>query len=69
MKTLWTGTIAALFGLLMFAMPTPAKAAVIVLQPASIEQVANPMYIPAYYGRPWACRNPWFRHHHRHLCW
>lgn len=70
---LWTTTAAALFALMM-AMPSAARADVgnvhpQTLQPA-IEQTAlapQPVTL-AYYHRPWACGNRYFRRHHYWLC-
>ncbi len=70
---LWTIAAAALFALMM-AMPGAARADVgnvhpQTLQPA-IEQTAlvpQPVTL-AYYHRPYACGNRYFRRHHWWLC-
>jgi hypothetical protein len=63
---LWTTAIAAIFALLTL-LPASAGAEPIVWQPPAIQQAAYyPVYYP--YGRPRACRNWWFRIHHRRLC-
>ncbi len=72
---LYTTTIAALFGLLMMAMPGVASADVGLwhpqtLQPVAIQEtvVPAPFTTLAYYHRPWACANHYFRRHHPWLC-
>jgi hypothetical protein len=65
MKNLWITAIAAAFAFLMLVPISASAEPIVTLQPG-IQQVG---YYPVYYGRPWACRNPWFRHHHRRLCW
>jgi len=71
---LYTTTIAALFGLLMMAMPSVAGADVGAwrpqnVQPLVIQEAVAPMPLTtvAYY-RPWACANHYFRRHHQWLC-
>ncbi|MGB3550148.1 MAG: hypothetical protein WA993_05630 [Candidatus Binatus sp.] len=71
---LYTTTIAALFGLLMMAMPGVASADVVAwhpqnLQPVVVQETVAPMPLTtvAYY-RPWACANRYFRRHHPWLC-
>ena len=71
---LYTTTIAALFGLLMVAMPGLAGADVVAwrpqnLQPVVIQETVAPMpYTTVAYYRPWACANRYFRRHHPWLC-
>ncbi len=62
-----TATIAAIFALLIFALPGPANAQSIGWQPPAIQQIAY--HHDFFHGRPDACRNPRFRRHHRFLCW
>jgi hypothetical protein len=73
-----TTTIAALFGLLMMAMPSIASAEIVrwyprPVRPVVVEPAFQPILTPApfttaAYYRPWACANPYFRHHHRWEC-
>jgi len=71
---LYPTTIAALFGLLMMAMPGVAGAEVVAwhpqnLQPVVIQETVAPVqYTTVAYHRPWACANRYFRRHHRWLC-
>ncbi len=71
---LYTTTLAALFGLLMMAMPTVASADVIrvrpeIVHPVVVEEVVAPApFTTVAYYRPWACANAYFRHHHRWMC-
>lgn len=72
---LWTTTVAALFALLMMAMPGAARADLgnvhpQILQPVVIQQAAAPQPFAtlAYYPQPWACRYRHFRRHHPWLC-
>ena len=53
-----TTIIAAMFGLLMMAMPNVASAEVV--NGAGATTIA--------YYRPWACANPHYRHHHWWRC-
>lgn len=71
---LWTTTAAAIFALMM-AMPAAARADIGNVQPQAlqpaIQQTAlapQPFATLAYYHRPWACGNRFFRHHHPWLC-
>jgi hypothetical protein len=69
-------TIAASFGLLMMAMPTIASAEIIRVYPQPVRPLIvepAPVLVPTpitnvEYYRPWACANPYFRHHHRWMC-
>jgi hypothetical protein len=71
---LYTTTIAALFGLLMMAMPAVASADVVrwhpqVVQPVVVQEVVEPApFTTVAYYRPWACANRYFRRHHRWMC-
>jgi hypothetical protein len=71
---LYTTTIAALFGLLMMAMPAVASTDVGLwhpptLQPVVIQETVAPMpYTTVAYYRPWACANRYFRRYHRWMC-
>ena len=71
---LYTTTIAALFGLLMMAIPGVASADVGLWHPPTLQPVViqetvapAPLTTVAYY-RPWACANHYFRRHHQWLC-
>jgi len=71
---LWTTTAAALFALMM-AMPGAARADIGNVQPQTlqpaIQQTAlavQPFATLAYYHRPWACGDRYFRHRHWWLC-
>ncbi len=71
---LYTTAIAAAFGLLMMAIPTVAGADVVVWRPVPVrpvvvqEAVVPAPFTTVEYYRPWACANPYFRHHHRWMC-
>ncbi len=71
---LYTTTIAALFGLLMMAMPGVVSADVVAWHPRNLhpvvvqETVAPTPFTTVAYYRPWACANRYFRRHHRWLC-
>jgi hypothetical protein len=68
---IYTTVTAAIFGLLMMAMPMAASADVIVrhVQPVVVQEVVEPApFTTVEYYRPWACANPYFRHHHRWMC-
>jgi hypothetical protein len=55
----------------MMAMPMTASADVIVrhVQPVVVQEVVEPApFTTVEYYRPWACANPYFRHHHRWMC-
>jgi hypothetical protein len=73
MKRLMTSAL-ALFGLLMVAMPSVASAEIVRVyppnvQPMVVQELAAPApFTTVEYYRPWACGNPWFRHHHRWMC-
>ncbi len=73
MKRLMTSAL-ALFGLLMVAMPSVASAEIVRVNPRNVqpmvvqEVVAPAPFTTVEYYRPWACTNPWFRHHHRWMC-
>jgi hypothetical protein len=79
---LWKVAVAAMFALMMFAMPGRASAEWYpnhpVPAPAPVGRYYPARYYPAPYpawnygggwGHPIACRNPWFRHHHPRMCW
>ena len=68
-----TTVIAAMFGLLMMAMPTVASAEVLsdstAGAPVVVQQVVAPSpFTTIEYYRPWACANPYYRHHHWWRC-
>lgn len=71
---LYTTTIAALFGLLMMAMPSVASAEFVRVYPRTVHPVVvREVVVPApfttvEYYRPWACANPHYRHHHWWRC-
>jgi len=70
---LYTTAIAALFGLVMVAMPSVASAEVVRWYPRPVQPVVQDVVAPApfttvEYYRPWACANPYFRHHHWRKC-
>ncbi len=72
MKRLMTSAL-ALFGLLMVAMPSVASAEIVRVYPPNVrpmvvQEVAPAPFTTVEYYRPWACANPWFRHHHRWMC-
>jgi hypothetical protein len=67
--------VAGLFGLLMMALPSIASADVSLwhsqnVHPAVLEEGVAPQQnvTLAYYHRPWACSDRYFRHHHPYLC-
>jgi len=66
----YTTIVAAMFGLLMMAMPNVASAAVFVrhVQPVMVQEVAPAPFTTIEYFRPWACANPHYRHHHWWRC-
>ncbi len=68
---IYTTVIAAMFGLLMMAMPNIASAEVFVrpVHPVVVQRVVEqaPFTTIEYY-RPWACANPRYRHHHWWRC-
>jgi hypothetical protein len=63
---LYTTVLAAMFGLLMMAMPTVASAYVV--QPVVVQEVVPAPFTTVEYYRPWACSNPYYRHHHFWRC-
>ncbi len=71
---IYTSIVAAIFGILMMAMPTVASARVVrwypqPVHPVVVQQVVAPSpFTPVEYYRPWACSNPHFRHHHWWRC-
>jgi len=71
---LYTTVLAALFGLLMMAMPTLASAEMVRVYPRFVPApVVQEVVVPApfttvEYYRPWACANPYYRHHHWRRC-
>ena len=71
---IYTTMIAAMFGILMMAMPSLASAEVVRLYPRPVHPVVVPQVVaPAgfttvEYYRPWACANPHYRHHHWWRC-
>ena len=71
---IYTTVIAAMFGLLMMAMPTVASAEVFVrpvrpMRPVVVQQVVAPApFRTIEYYRPWACANPHYRRHHWWRC-
>jgi hypothetical protein len=70
MKT-YTTIVAAMFGLLMMAMPNVASAEVLVrpVRPPVVQQVVAPApFTTIEYYRPWACANPHYRRHHWWRC-
>ncbi len=75
MMKLYTTTIAALFGLLMMAMPTVASAELVRVYPRTVhpvvvqEVVAPAPFTTVEYYRPWACANPYYRRHHWRRCY
>ena len=73
MKT-YTTVIAAMFGLLMMAMPTIASAEVVrvyprAVRPVVVQRVVEPApFTTVEYYRPWACSNGYYRRHHWWRC-
>jgi len=71
---LYATTIAALFGLLMLAMPSMASAEIVrvyprPVQPVMVQEVVAPApFTTVEYYRPWACANRHFRRHHWWMC-
>ena len=71
---LWTTMAAALFALMM-AMPGAARADIGNVHPQSLQPAIQQTALApasfttlAYYHRPWACGNRYFRRHHWWLC-
>ncbi len=67
----YTTIVATILGLFMMAMPNVAAADVVVrpVHPVVVQQVVAPAgFTTIEYYRPWACANPYFRHHHRWMC-
>jgi hypothetical protein len=70
--------VVGLFALLVMAMPSVASAGVVIVRPervrpAVVQEAVAPDVVPApfttvEYYRPWACSNPYFRHHHWWRC-
>ena len=65
---IYTTIIAAMFGMLMMAMPTVASAEIVrvypqPVRPVVVQQVAPSPFTTVEYYRPWACANPYYRHH------
>jgi hypothetical protein len=74
MKRFLTAVV-ALFALIMMVMPSVASAGVVVVRPRPVvvQEAVVPAYTPApfttvEYYRPWACANPYYRHHHWWRC-
>ena len=72
MKT-YTTIVGAMFGLLMMAMPSLASAEIVrvypqPVRPVVVQQVAPSPFTTVEYYRPWACANPYYRHHHWWRC-
>jgi hypothetical protein len=70
---IYTTIVAAMFGLLMMmAMPNIASAEVVVVRPVHpvvVQRVVEPApFTTIEYYRPWACANPYYRHHHWWRC-
>jgi hypothetical protein len=71
---IYTTIIAAMFGLLMMAMPTVASAEFVrvyprPVRPMVVQRVVEPApFTTVEYYRPWACANPYYRHHHWWRC-
>ncbi len=71
---IYTTIIAAMFGLLMTAMPTVASAEFVrvyprPVRPMVVQRVVEPApFTTVEYYRPWACANPYYRHHHWWRC-
>jgi hypothetical protein len=67
-----TTIVAAMFGLLMMAMPSLASAEIVYprpVRPVVVQQVVAPApFTTVEYYRPWACANPYFRRHHWWRC-
>ena len=70
----YTTIIAAMFGLLMMAMPSLASAEIVrvypqPVRPVVVQRVVEPApFTTVEYYRPWACANPYYRHHHWWRC-
>jgi len=67
--------VVALFALIMMALPSVASAEVVVVRPRPVvmQEAVRPAIVPApfetvAYYHPWACRNPYYRHHHWWRC-
>ena len=71
---IYTTIVAAMFGLLMMAMPTVASAEFVrvyprPVRPMVVQRVVEPApFTTVEYYRPWACANPYYRHHHWWRC-
>ena len=69
--------VVGLFALLMMVMPGVASADVVWrpvgVRPVVVQEAVVPTVVPApfqtvEYYRPWACANPYYRHHHFWRC-
>ena len=71
---IYTTIVGATFGLLMMAMPTVASAEFVRVYPRPVrrmvvQRVVEPApFTTVEYYRPWACANPYYRHHHWWRC-
>jgi hypothetical protein len=71
---LYTTIVAAMFGLFMMGMSSPVSAEIVRVYPRPVqpvvvqEVVALAPFTTVEYYRPWACANPYFRHHHWWRC-
>ena len=71
---IYTTIIAAMFGILMMTMPTVASAEIVrvyprPVRPMVVQRVVEPApFTTVEYYRPWACANPYYRHHHWWRC-
>ena len=69
-----TTIVGATFGLLMMAMPSLASAEIVrvyprPVRPVVVQRVVEPSpFTTVEYYRPWACANPYYRHHHWWRC-
>jgi hypothetical protein len=69
--------VVGLVALLMMVMPSVASAEVVWVpervRPVAVQEAVVPAIVPAplesvAYYRPWACANPYYRHHHLWRC-
>ena len=71
---IYTTIVAGMFGLLMMTMPKVASAEIVrwypqPVRPVVVRQVLAPApFTTIEYYRPWACANPYYRHHHWWRC-
>ena len=70
---IYTTIVGAMFGILMMAMPSLASAEIVrvypqPVRPVVVQQVAPSPFTTVEYYRPWACANPYYRHHHWWRC-